>query len=96
MGKSPFLNIFKFYWIIRYNHIPLKFLGLTSINFGNKLNCCSFNGHKKNNDNKTKSEKTITLHVLLITHINLLLCVPAQAHVIPCVSGNSVYRPAKN
>ena len=39
--------MFKVYWVISYNHILLNFWGLTSVNFGNRLNCCGFNTQKK-------------------------------------------------
>ena len=47
MGKSAFLRMFKINWTIRYNPIPINLWGLTSVNFGNKLNCHGFNIQKK-------------------------------------------------
>ena len=47
------------------------------------------------NKNKTKSENTMILPMRIIAHINLLAFVPAHAHAITRVSGNSVIVASK-
>ena len=41
------------------------------------------------NNSKTKNENII-LRVRQIAQVSLLACVPACAHAIPCISGDSV------
>ena len=38
-------------------------------------------------NSKTKSENIMILRMRQITHVNLLVCVPARAHAIAPVSG---------